>query len=59
MVIFQVGDIIKNQYILQRKIGIGAFGAIFSVKRIGGSQSSPEAMKLEKESINYSQIYTE
>ncbi|KAA6334593.1 MAG: hypothetical protein EZS28_053050, partial [Streblomastix strix] len=59
MVIYQVGDIIKNQYILLRQIGIGAFGAIFSVKRIGVSQSSPEAMKLEKENINFSQIYNE
>ncbi|KAA6374357.1 MAG: putative Tau-tubulin kinase 1 [Streblomastix strix] len=57
--IFKVGDIIKNQYILFKEIGTGAFGAIFSVKRTENSQAPQEAMKLEKVTQKHSFIYNE
>ncbi|KAA6400740.1 MAG: putative Tau-tubulin kinase 2 [Streblomastix strix] len=51
---FKPGDIIKEQYTLQRQIGAGTYGAIFSALYQNGPISKHVAVKLEKNLPHFS-----
>ncbi|KAA6380326.1 MAG: putative Tau-tubulin kinase 2 [Streblomastix strix] len=56
---YQIGDTIKNQFVILKEIGSGSFGAIFSVRNINKISAKPIAMKLEKQQPKYSLIFNE
>lgn len=56
---FEVGDVIKDTYILTREVGAGGFGAIYSAKLKNSSGSKQLALKFEKGTDERPLLYNE